>query len=177
MILQTERLYLRQMTEQDLPDLRDILQDVEVMTAYEHAFSEEEVRDWLARQQQRYRRDGYGLWAVIRRDTGDMIGQCGITNQDVDGRTVPEIGYLFKKAFWHQGYATEAAVGCRRYAFEVLELPAVYSIIRETNTSSQRVAQRNGMTPYRTIVKHYYHRDMPHIVYRVRKTDIMEGTL
>ena len=56
MILQTERLYLRQMTEQDLPDLRDILQDVEVMTAYEHAFSEEEVRDWLARQQQRYRR-------------------------------------------------------------------------------------------------------------------------
>lgn len=177
MILETERLFLREMCGPDLPDLREILQDAEVMTAYEHAFSETEVLDWLERQQQRYRRDGYGLWAVILRDSGAMIGQCGITKQDIGGRVVPEIGYLFKKAYWHRGYATEAAIGCRRYAFDVLGLPEVYSIIRDTNTASQRVARRGGMTPCGSIVKHYYHMDMPHILYRVRREDDREGAL
>ena len=77
MILQTERLYLREMTEQDLPNLRDILQDEKAMAAYEHAFSEDEVTDWLQRQLHRYRQDGFGLWAMIRRDTDEMVGQCG----------------------------------------------------------------------------------------------------
>lgn len=174
MILETERVYLREMCEQDLPDLREILQDEEVMTAYEHAFSEAEVLDWLERQQRRYRQDGYGLWAVIRKDDGVMIGQCGITDQDIGGRMVPEIGYLFKKAYWHQGYATEAAIGCRQYSFDVLGLPEIYSIIRDTNTASQRVAQRNGMTPCGSIIKHYYHMDMPHILYRVQRVEDRE---
>lgn len=171
-ILQTDRLILRQMTRQDLPDLRKMLKDAEVMTAYEHAFSEQEVLDWLARQQERYQKDGFGLWAVIKKDTGEMIGQCGLTMQTVEERRVPEIGYLFKKAYWHQGYATEAAQGCRQYAFEVLGLPEVFSIIRDTNLPSQRVALRNGMTRRGEFVKHYYGMDMPHFVYSVRKEEL-----
>ncbi len=165
MILETQRLFLRQMTQDDIPSLCAILQDPEVMYAYEHAFSDEEVQQWLDRQIQRYHRDGFGLWAVIRKDTGEMIGQCGLTLQDWDGRQVPEVGYLFRKDHWHKGYATEAAVACKQYAFHVLGVDRVYSIIRDTNVPSQKVAKRNGMAVCGQFTKHYYGMDMPHLVF------------
>ena len=169
MILETERLYLRKLTLADRAALCETLQDKEAMYAYEHAFSDEEADAWLARQIARYREDGFGLWAVIRKEDGAFLGQCGITMQDVHGKRVPEIGYLLARKYWHMGYATEAARACKQYAFETLGLPAVYSIIRENNLPSRRVAERNGMCVVGTLVKHYYGFVMPHLVYRVEK--------
>lgn len=171
MILDTKRLFLREMTGEDFPALCKILRDPEVMYAYEHGFSEAEAREWLDRQTARYKNDGFGLWAAVLRETGEMIGQCGITWQDWNERMVPEIGYLFQKAFWNQGYATEAAVGCREYAFGTLGMDEVFSIIRDNNLPSQRVAKRNGMEPRGTLVKHYYGMEMPHIVFSVRNPE------
>lgn len=169
-ILQTSRLLLREMTEDDLPALRSILQDPQVMYAYEHAFSEEEVRAWLAKQRRRYAEDGFGLWAMVLRQTGAMIGQCGLTWQDRgDGTQCVEVGYLLQRAFWHQGYATEAATACKAYAFQELGLDEVCSIIRDNNLASQAVARRNGMTVTGRLVKHYYGMDMPHLVFSVRR--------
>lgn len=167
MILETERLMLREMTEGDLPALKHILQDPEVMYAYEHAFSDQEVRNWLDNQFRRYAQDGFGLWAVILRETGSMIGQCGLTWQETPDGRVLEVGYLFQRAFWHQGYAAEAAVACRDYAFERLGAERVYSIIRDNNLPSQAVARRNGMQPVGGFTKHYYGVDMPHILFCV----------
>ena len=171
-ILETPRLVLREMGQADLPALRKILQDPQVMYAYEHAFSEAEVQDWFQAQLRRYREDGVGLWAVCRREnTGEMIGQCGLTWQNAGGHRMREIGYLFQKQYWHKGYATEAAVACKRYAFDVLGDEEVCSIIRDTNAPSQAVARRNGMLPAARFVKYYYGIDMPHIVFVVhRKT-------
>ena len=170
MILETERLSLREMNDGDFEDLCQMLQDPVVMTAYEHAFEDEEARRWLENQKRRYREDGFGLWAVLLKETGEMIGQCGLTWQCVGEKSVLEIGYLFKKDFWHKGYATEAATVCKQYAFEVLDIDEVYSIIRDTNIASQAVAKRNGMTLKGKIVKHYYEMDMPHLLYSaVRK--------
>lgn len=171
MILETKRLFLREMTGEDFPALCKILRDPQVMYAYEHAFSEREAREWLDRQRARYKNDGFGLWAAVLRETGEMIGQCGITWQDWNERRVPEIGYLFQKAFWHQGYATEAAVGCREYAFGTLGMDEVFSIIRDNNLPSQCVARRNGMKPRGTLVKHYYGMEMPHTVFSVGNTE------
>ncbi len=165
MILHTERLDLRELTADDRNDLNEILQDRDVMYAYEHAFSDDEVTDWLNRQLGRYQTDGFGLWAVILRDTGEMIGQAGLTMQDCEGEPWCEVGYLFKKKHWHQGYATEAAIGCKQYAFDVLGYHKVCSIIRDNNLPSQAVARRNGMKPLKTFVKHYYGMDMPHILF------------
>lgn len=169
MILKTARLSLRELTQEDYPALCRILQDPEVMYAYEHAFDDAEVQAWLDKQITRYRQDGFGLWAVILTKTGNMIGQCGLTMQDCGGTPGIEVGYLFEKAFWHQGYATEAAIACKEYAFTHLHADEVFSIIRENNYASQQVAKRNGMFIRGTIIKHYYGMDMPHLIFSVKR--------
>lgn len=170
MILETRRLLLREMTREDCPALCAILQDPQVMYAYEHAFSDEEVRQWLDRQLARYARYGFGLWAVIERASGQLIGQCGLTMQDWSGREVLEIGYLFRRDRWHRGFAIEAASACKAYAFETLCAQEVFSIIRENNLPSQRVALRNGMSVVGSLTKHYYGTDMLHLVFAVRNS-------
>ncbi len=169
MILETKRLYLREMCQSDYHSLCKILQDAEVMYAYEHAFSDAEVQAWLDNQLRRYMKNGFGLWAVILKETGEMIGQCGLTMQPCFEREVLEVGYLFQKAYWHKGYASEAAIACKEYAFQSLGAQEVFSIVRDSNLASQRVAWRNGMTEKGRITKHYYGTDMPHIVYSVRR--------
>lgn len=119
-ILETKRHLLRTMTPDDFPALCAILQDPEVMYAYEHAFSDAKTKDWLDRQMHRYDHDGFGLWAMIRKSDGEFIGQCGITMQECGNERVPEIGWLLRRDCWHQGHASEAAMACRAYAFERL---------------------------------------------------------
>lgn len=106
-ILETKRLYLREMKQSDFKSLCKILQDKETMAAYEGAFSDREVQEWLDRQIFRYQKWNFGLWAVILKETDEMIGQCGLTMQPWKDKEVLEIGYLFERLHWHQGYAIE----------------------------------------------------------------------
>ncbi len=162
MILETERLTLRKLTKEDLPALCKIMQDEKTMYAYEGAFTTAEVEGWIGRQLARYEKYGFGLWAVILKETGDLIGQCGLTMQPWKEEEVLEIGYLFRRDCWHNGYATEAARACKEYAFSVLGAKEVCSIIRDTNSASQRVAQRNGMLKEDSWIKNFRGVDMPH---------------
>lgn len=168
MIIKTDRLYLREIQQEDYEALSKILQDSEVMYAYEGAFNKEETQEWLNKQLCRYKEYGFGLWAVILQETDEMIGQCGLTMQDCKDNMVLEIGYLFQKRFWHKGYALEAAMACKEYAFNVLRTEEVFSIIRDTNIASQNVAIRNGMVKKDMFVKHYKGIEMPHYVYSVK---------
>lgn len=169
MIVETERLYLRELNQNDFEALCKILKDEQTMYAYEGAFCDAEVQEWLDRQILRYQKWGFGLWAVVHKQTGEVIGQCGLTMQPWRDTEVLEIGYLFQRAYWHKGYATEAARACKQYAFAVLGADQVCSIIRDTNTASQRVAIRNGMTAAGTWTKRYKGVDMPHIRYVVTR--------
>jgi len=171
MIVQTERLELREMTDADLPALRRTLHDDVAMTAYEGAFSDDESLAWLRRMQQRYADDGFGLWAVALRQTGEFIGQCGITRQRIDDDEVIEVGYLFERAHWHRGYAAEAARACRDWAFETLGTDEVYAKVRATNVASMNVAIRLGMTVRRTFTTHYRGVDMPHLAFAISRAD------
>lgn len=168
-MLESERLFFRKLTENDFTALCKILQDDDVMYAYEGKFNDKEVKEWLDRQLWRYENEnGHGLYAVILKEDGELIGQCGLTLQDYKEKRVLEIGYLFQKKYWHKGYATEAAKAWKRYAFEVLGEKEVYSIIRDTNIASQKVAERNGMIKADTFVKHYRGVDMPHYLYTAK---------
>ena len=106
---QADRLVLRKFNRNDYLNLCGILQDEKAMYAYEGAFSDGEVQAWLDNQLHRYREEGVGLYAVELKDGGRFVGQCGLTMQDIPGGRVLEIGYLFRRDCWHNGYATEAA--------------------------------------------------------------------
>jgi RimJ/RimL family protein N-acetyltransferase len=164
-ILETPRLYLREMTQNDLPVLAGMLQDPIVMAAYEHDYTDQDVQDWLDKELARYKESGYGMWAVIEKKSGEMVGQCGLTIQDCGEKDVLEVGYLFLKAHWGKGYATEAAIACKNYAFEKLGAKEVFSIIRDTNVASQNVARKNGMELREKVIKHFYGKDLLHFAY------------
>ena len=168
-ILQTPRLLLRELTACDLPDLEAMLMDPAVMYAYGGPFSHEDVRLWLDRQCQRYAHDGIGLWAVLHRHDGTFLGQCGLTLQDIPGKTVLEVGYLLCHTAWGQGYATEAAQACRDMAFFRHMSDSVYAIIRDSNLRSRAVAHRLGMHRVGHMVKHYRGIRMPHHIFRVSR--------
>ena len=168
-ILETDRLYLRELCQEDFPSLCRILQDPKTMYAYEGAFTDEEVQQWLEWQLRNYKNYNFGLWAVVLKETEKMIGQCGLTMQKWKETEVLEIGYLFERAHWHHGYATEVAQACKKYAFEVLNAPEVCSIIRDTNLASQKVALRNGMKIQDSWTKHYRGTNMPHFRFTVQR--------
>lgn len=173
-ILETERVYLREMEPGDIVTIRKMLQDPEVMEHYSHDFSEEDIQEWLDRQLRRYAQHGFGHWAACLKDGDEMIGQCGIALQDADGRQVPEIGYLLLKEHWHKGYAAEMAIACRDYAFNTLSFEEVYSLIRDTNAASQKVAVRNGMRYRFGYVEHFYGNDINTMAYSVMKSELAE---
>jgi len=168
-ILETERLLLREMTENDSTSLAEILQDEQTMYAYEGAFSQEETQEWLNKQLLGYKQNGFGLWAVVRKETSEMIGQCGLTWQAVQNYQMLEVGYLFNRGFWHHGYAIEAAKAVKEYGFCKVDAAEIGSIIRDTNIASMNVAIRNGMLVRGRFVKHYRGMDMPHLVFSVKR--------
>jgi [ribosomal protein S5]-alanine N-acetyltransferase len=168
-ILETDRLFLREFLDTDYNDLCEILQDKEVMYAYEHSYSNDEVKGWFDWIIEHYAKYGFGLWAVIHKETNVFLGQCGLTIQNLNGNEYLEIGYLFKKKHWYKGYAVEAAFGCKKYAFENLNAEKVYSIVRYDNTASQNVAKRIGMEKTDEIMKHYCNMDILHYIFEIKK--------
>lgn len=168
-ILETKRLYLREFMPEDIADLAEILQDDRVMYAYEHDFSDNDVKIWLDRQQKRYKKYGHGLWAVVQKDTGKIVGQAGLTYQDCEGEQVLEVGYLLKYKFWHRGYAKEAAEACIDYAFNVLGENKVAAIIKTDNRPSQKVAEAVGMVKKKVFMAEYYNGEMAHYLFFIER--------
>jgi len=168
-ILETNRLILREMTVDDLPAMRDIVCDEQTMAAWNGAWSEEEALEGLQKQIRNYHTDGFGRWAVVRKETGNVIGICGLMWCEADEDKVLEIGYLFHRWFWHKGYAAEAAIACKRYAFDVLKCEEVFSLIRDNNYAAMNVAIRNGMLVRGRYMKQYKGEEVPHYIFSVRR--------
>lgn len=145
MTLETNRLILRELTYDDFEALYNVLADSDIMEHYPYTFDENRVRNWIIRNIERYNTDGFGLWAVVLKESGEMIGDCGITMQSIDDKLLPETGYHIRKVQQNKGYAIEAAAECIRYGFEELHFDSLYSYMKYTNTSSARVAVKNGM--------------------------------
>jgi RimJ/RimL family protein N-acetyltransferase len=152
-IIETERLYLRELTPADQENWGKVLSDPEAMKHYPHPLSTEEVTKWLEWTLDNYQKYKHGFWAVILKDGDIFIGDCGITMQNIDNEIVPEIGFHIIKDFWNQGYATEAAQACKEYAFNVLNYPRVFSYTTVENIPSQKVAQKIGMKVYKHFVR------------------------
>lgn len=141
-----KRLFLRKMTPEDFDALYAVLADSDIMGHYPYTFDEARVRNWIHKNIERYRVLGFGLWAVCLKSTGEMIGDCGLTMQNINGVILPEIGYHIAKAHQRQGYAKEAARAVRDWAFAHTTFGVVYSYMKETNIPSAATAWASGMT-------------------------------
>ncbi|HXU32152.1 MAG TPA: GNAT family N-acetyltransferase [Thermoanaerobaculia bacterium] len=150
-ILETARLSLRELVPDDLDFVAEMLADPEVMRYYPKTYNRCEAQGCMSHQIEKYRRDGYGLWRVSFLGSPEPVGLVGLVRQEVEGETFHEIGYLIHRPYWQRGYATEAALGVRRFAFEVRGLPHVVSLVRPENVPSVAVAKKLGMTPEREI--------------------------
>lgn len=146
MTIETKRLFLREMVPNDFSALYTVLADSDIMQHYPYTFDESRVRGWIARNMERYETDGFGLWAVCLKESGKMIGDCGLTLQNINGQIKPEIGYHVAKAYRRKGYAKEAAQAVRDWAFQNTAFDALYSYMKAENLPSIATAQANEMT-------------------------------
>ncbi|MBM7589632.1 RimJ/RimL family protein N-acetyltransferase [Brevibacillus fulvus] len=145
-MIETPRLILRPYQEDDFAAAHAMFADPETMQFYPAPFSSRHTKAWISRNRERYAKDGFGLWAVCLKQSGIMIGDCGLIKQNLADQTEVEIGYHLNKAYWGNGYATEAALACKQYGFETLGLPRLISIIVPRNRPSIRVAERIGFS-------------------------------
>lgn len=141
----TPRLTLREMTDADLDDMAALLGDDDVMRYYPRPMSRSDARDWIARNQRRYRVHGFGLWIVSLRGSGEFVGDCGLTLQQVDGVDELEVGYHVRPGLQGNGYGTEAAAAARDFARDVLGARRLIAIINPLNVPSRRVAAKIGL--------------------------------
>lgn len=168
-VIETERLRLRRLDDDDCSRLFDFYQDEEVMRFL--GPRPESREEFVAAQRQRWsehdREHGWGQWAMVRKDDGAFVGRCGLVMQHVDGVDEVEVGYALGREFWGRGYAGEAAVACRDWAFRNLGVPRVISLIAPLNARSQAVARRNGMSIWKDAV----HRGFEVNVWRITRDE------
>ncbi|MBC7930763.1 MAG: GNAT family N-acetyltransferase [Rubrivivax sp.] len=152
--LETARLRLRMFRPEDLGALSAITRDPEVMRHIGpgEPLTREETDFNMTRIIEAFGRRGFGRWAVVRKDTGALAGYCGLScgHEEIG----VELAYLFARAEWGKGLATEAASACLRYGFERLGLDSIAALTRHENARSRRVMERLGMTYLRA--GHYY---------------------
>lgn len=144
-IIETERLILRELTEEDFEGLYRVLADSDIMRHYPCTFDEKRVRGWINKNIERYCVFGFGLWAVCVKKTDEMIGDCGLTMQNIDGFIRPEIGYHIRKDMQRRGFAKEAAKGVRDWAFSNTPFLKLYSYMKKDNIPSSATAKAAGM--------------------------------
>ncbi len=176
-VFESERLIFRRMTKDDFPELCKMLQNPDVMYAWEHAFTDEEVYEWIKKRTALYSRLGYDYFLSVDKNTNEVVGQIGLLDEPVENTHYTGLGYILKKEFWHKGYALEGAHAMLDYAFNVLGKDKVIATIRPENVASVKVAQRLGMKEESRFIKIYNGKEMTHSVYVISKEEFSEKIL
>ena len=175
LILTTPRLSLRTVSPDDLADVLEIFGDPLAVEQYAEPKDRDGCRAWIARILDRYERHGHGLWAVVLNETGENIGQCGLSTQAFRGFEELCLGWLLKRRHWGCGYATEAARACRGYARDRAMAPELASYIRPANSRSIAVAGRAGMRRVAELTAGDSAFGEPMSVYAVRLEPVRQG--
>lgn len=169
-VLQSNRLAFRKIVRDDVKYLRPILQDIDIMYAWEHPFTDAEVHEWIDENINRYKNEGFSYFAAIEKTSDDFIGVTGPLIEKINGVSAIGLAYILDKKHWHKGYAFEGAAACMDYAFSTLHAPKVIAQIRPSNRSSRKVAQKLGMQLESEYNKYYQGKEMPHLIYAKLKS-------
>jgi RimJ/RimL family protein N-acetyltransferase len=149
-VIATERLVLRELVPEDEPFVASMTESVP------------DAAKWLERCFSRYRRDGFGFWLALERESGSPVGQIGLLAQEIEGRREVEVSYHLHADYRRLGYAVEGARAVLAWAFERGHA-SVFALIRDDNAPSQAVARRLAMTPGVAVA----HASLPHRLWRI----------
>jgi ribosomal-protein-alanine N-acetyltransferase len=157
--LETKRLYIRSFRFEDATELHQVFGDPRVMQRIPGGPAQtlEETQRRLAKIIQHQETHGFSLWALIHKETGNLIGDCGLILVEGRGPEI-EIAYDIAYEYWGRGYATEAAQECLRFGFENLKLDLLIGLTYADHLASRRVMEKIGMTFEKTV--HHYDRDL-----------------
>ena len=147
--IETVRLVLRPLRLADLGPMHEVYADREVMRYGTGGAVSESIEDSERRLRnliEHQERHGFGIWAITQRDTGAVIGDCGLF-ESVRREGEVELAYRVAKPHWGRGYATEAARAWLAYGFDALDLRRIYAATHAENVASRRVVEKIGMRP------------------------------
>lgn len=168
--LESTRIKTRILKEYDTKSWEKFFEDkdaVEFFPSFDLPSNNARAAHWINRQLERYKTGEFGLQAITDKNTNELIGQCGLLLQEVDGVKELEVGcHVFKK-YWGNGYAPEAAKLFIDFAFKNNLSPSVISIIHINNIKSQKVALKNGLQKEKQTVW----RDINVLIYRISKAN------
>ncbi|WP_342275553.1 GNAT family N-acetyltransferase [Spiroplasma endosymbiont of Cantharis lateralis] len=160
------KLSYKKMSIEDYQDIADMLLNKKVMKAWEHDFNEKDVHAWIKKQQKRYLENELGYKLITDSENNLVVGQAGITLQEVNGNIVYEIGYIIKYEFWKKGYATKAVSDLLKTAKNKYGLKQVYSLIKYDNLISQKVVLKNDFIKIGEFNKIYNEKEMKHFIFK-----------
>ena len=166
MIIETENLYLREMNMNDFETLSAVISDEENMCHYVKPYDKEGVIRWINWCMDSYQKYGFGLWALCLKENDEMIGDCGLSMQNIDGQMLPEIGFHIRKDLHRKGYGKQAAAAARDWAFEHTQFPALYSYCTADNVASYKTAEAIGMSFLKEFINKDNIRDRVSIITR-----------
>lgn len=167
--LTTERLILRYITQDDFAELKNILQDKDVMYAWEYDFTDNDVQEWIDKNLKLYAEYNLGFFIVSEKISNKVIGQAALMPDIIADRQYYEIGYILKKEYWHKGYAIEVARALKDYAFHALHVNEVIFEIRPQNLSSRKVAEKLQAKICGEFIKNVRNKKMPHLIYKLSR--------
>jgi [ribosomal protein S5]-alanine N-acetyltransferase len=144
-IIETKRLILKEYSYKDTPELNKILSNPKTMSFWPAPFTEQQTENWIHNNIKRYKELGFGRWAVILKETNELIGDCGIMISEIDGKQENDLGYIFHYPYWKKGYAVEAAEACKEHAFSNLGIQRLCANMAFDHKASRRVAEKIGM--------------------------------
>jgi RimJ/RimL family protein N-acetyltransferase len=146
LILETERLTLRELVADDAPFILALVDS----RGFRENIGDRGVRDldgartYIDGVRESYAKNGFGLWRASLKATDEPVGLCGLVKRD--SLPLPDVGYALLEDFWGQGFATEGAAAALDYGLRVLKLPVIAAITKPANAGSIAVLEKIGMT-------------------------------
>ncbi len=141
----TKRLQLRHFRKEDIETYAEIMGDNEIAKWFPKGagYTHEEAKKSLDNILSHWKKYGFGLWAITKKENSFLIGRCGL-NYILETSEV-EIDFVLASRYWKKGYATEAAKASLYYGFKILSLDRIIALAKPENSASLRVIKKIGM--------------------------------
>lgn len=169
-IIETDRLILRKINQNDYKEMKSILQNKDLMIiGWGKTYSDDEVQTWINKIMEQYEKYGYSYYIVIEKNSNSVIGIMGIIPVNIKNTDYIEIAYILKQEYWGNGYATEGIEGCISYAFSIFNADKIIAQVIPENKSSIKVLERLGMKFIDEYVRDYGDKKSLHLIYELMK--------